>query len=413
MRLGFIAFLLFIIIPGLGGAEGKGSPAARGGLLVIAASADAEKALAPLLALRRGQGWAVTVKIAARGSREKEIRALIAAERKRAPGLSHLMLAGSNAALPMAHRFNPSRQLADDSPWRWTDQSYGIAVTSGTAALAVGRLPADDPAALTRLAEKIVTYEQSLNEIKPEVFLLSGRQPADPTPKLLGVSEQSIADTASATFLRELRGQLTRLRTVARTAFPGPEHFDAAQGPEVLRQAIAARPTMLIYAGHANRDGFATCHDEQHVVSIGSEAVERMEVSDVCGPFFSGGCSMLEPGEKTRSIGELLMLRDGGPVAFVGFTAPNEDYVVMQTFEILVGELGKARRTTLGELLATLRRRLASEPQSARSKLVQSFTEGNAQGNPKLKETGYRWAVDDNNALLTLMGDPCTTIVIP
>lgn len=413
MRSLLFAFMLVTLcglIPSRGWTEEKSGP---GGLLVIATSAEGEKALAPLVALRQGQGWEVTIRRAAPGTKASELYKIIKAERTRAPRLTHLLLAGSHATLPMSQRPNLRIQLGDDERWIWTDQPYGGTATSGTLPLAIGRLPADEPAALGRLAEKIVVYEKSLEGIKPELFLFSGRQLADPTPKLMGISEQSLADTASATFVHDLSGQLTRIKAVARTAFPGPAHFEFAQGPEVLRQALAARPTLMIYAGHANRDAFATCHDERHHFSIQRADIERMDLKTVCGPFFSGGCSMLEPEDKTPSIGEALVMHAGGPVAFAGFTGPNDDFVIMQSFEILVDELTRARRTTLGELLATLRRRLATEPQSARSQLVQGFMESGGALDPSVKKIDYPAVVKKSNELLTLVGDPCTTVVIP
>lgn len=401
--------LIIILLAGLVAGCSGGKPP-RGGLLVIAASPGAERALAGLLDLRRAQGYQVVVRTVPPKSSYAQIQKAIDAARGCVSKPTHLLLVGSDSILPMARRPNNGIQVIDTAEKLATDQLYGG--ENGGGPLAVGRLPLDDPAVLGRAAAKIAAYENSLAQLKPELFLLAGRQPADPKPNLLGVSEQSIVDASSAGFVANLRGKLTRLHVAARTAFPGPDHFEFAQGLAALRAGLEARPIFAVYAGHADMNCFATYNTPDQDAPITLENIGQLGVKTICGPMFSGGCSMLKPGGKARPIGEELALAPGGPVAFAGYTGINDDYMIMQTFETLTDELARPRTTTMGELLASVRRRVGTEPQSPASKLVEIFMRQGGQLDPRRK-VAYPAVAGRNNAMLTLIGDPCTTFVIP
>jgi len=371
-----------------------------------------ESDLDELLKLRRSQGWRVTVRCA-EASSPTLIAALVAEEQKRDPALSHVMLVGSDASLPMARQRNYRVQSGEGDLPVLTDDPYGLPDANGVPRLAIGRLPADDPTALRQLADKIVRYERNLAKLTPDLFLLCGRQPASTQTIVGGISRQTMADGMSAAFVEDQRLRLPRLKLRVRTAFPGPDYYPFADGPAVLRAGLAGRPFMAAYVGHADRSGFATYHDLEHVVSIGRDDVRRFEIPDVCGPFLSCGCSMLEPEGKGPSIGEVLLQLAGGPVAVVGFTRANNDFWVAQFLEVWGSELSRAGRATLGEMVRTTKLRLANAPQSPRSVLIQTLLQAAGEIPHDLQQIDHSAVARKNNALTVLLGDPTTTVVIP
>lgn len=383
-----------------------------GSLLVVSASERAAADLGPLIELRRSQGWQVRFCLA-EGSSSSRTAALVAQERKRNPALSHVLLVGSVASVPMASRPNYRVQSSDVKRDVLTDDVYGLPDEKGVPRLAVGRLPADEGRTLQRLAAKVLQYENDVEQLAPELFLLSGRQPASTQPLFARVSPQAALDAMSKASIESARLRLPRLRIRARTAFPGPDYYSFADAPGVLREGLARRPLLATYVGHGQRTAFQTCHDTEHVEGITREHVRAFPIPTVCGPFISGGCSMLDPEGNGLSIGETILRLHGGPVAVVGFTRANNDFWVAQFFEVTGDELSKARRTTLGEFVRTIKQRMANEPQSPSSLLIQALLQAAGEIRRDPMRIDYSAVVRKNNAILALFGDPATTIVIP
>ena len=121
---------------------------------------------------------------------------------------------------------------------------------------------------------------------------------------------------------------------------------------------------------------------------------------------------MLEPGT-ISSLGEELLFLEGGPVGVVGFARVNDDFYVMQLLEIFIDELNNSRTVTVGELMSNIKSRLIQEPQRLSSQMVQSFMQREGTISSDSAQVDYPKVVRKNNALLTLFGDPATTIVIP
>jgi len=406
-----LAFAVLFAVSARGEVDEAKSPP-TGSLLVLSALADAETDLAELLNLRRDQGWQVTVR-RAQGSSASLIAAIVAEEQKRNAALSHVLLVGSDSSLPMAREPDSLLQRGEGGSFVLTDDIYGLPDAKGVPCLAVGRLPTDDHAALQWLAGKIVRYEQNVEHLAPEIFVLTGREPASTEPVVGAISQQTLADGISEACVEEVRLRLPRLQLRVRTAFPGPNHYAFVQGPEVLRAGLSRQPMMAAYYGHASRSRFATFHDPRHVASIDRADVRDFEIPTVCGPFVSGGCSMLDPQGKGPAIGDQLLMLSGGPVALVGFTGVNDDFYVAQFIETWVGELSGARRTTLGEMVRTTKHRLVREPQSSRSILIQTLSQAAGRMPRDPKQVDYPAVVRKNNAMLALLGDPTTTVVIP
>jgi hypothetical protein len=407
----FLVFLCSFILA----AHGESASiehATSGSLLVLSTVKSVEADLGDLFDLRRSQGWQVTIGHV-ESSSPSLCAAIVAKEQKRNPNLSHVLLVGSDVSLPMKRQPNYRIQRNEANLPILTDDIYGLLDTSGVPRLAIGRLPADEPAILQRLATKIIRYERNLKNLAPEVFLFCGRQPADPKPLLGGISQQTAVDGMSKILLEDMRSRLPRLKVRLRTAFPGPDYYEFANAPAVFCEGLAARPMMAVYVGHADRNGFATCHDSEHVFSVKRNDVRAFHITQVCGPLITGGCSMLDPKGNGAPIGHELLWLSGGPVAVAGFTGVNDDFWVAQFFEVCADELSKARQTTLGDLVRVIKRRLAHEPQSPRSVLFQTFMQMAGEIRSDLPQIDYPSVVRKNNALLNLIGDPTTTIVIP
>ena len=392
-------------------AEATANSATTGTLLVISAVESVESDLSELLDFRRNQGW--TVKIHhTQSTSPRRIAATVAYEKENNPGLSHVLLVGSDVSLPMARRQSYRVQLNEPDLPLLTDDLYGLPDGSGISKLAVGRLPTDSSPVLRKLAAKIVRYEKEIKTLRHEIFLLTGREPADTTPLFAGISTQDMVDNVSKVFIGDAKRRLPRLKLRVRTAFPGPYHYTFNEGPEVLQNGLSRRPIFVAYIGHADRDCFATYHDASLVSSIYLVHVRSFDLSEVCGPLISGGCSMLEPG-KISSLGEELLFLEGGPVGVVGFTRVNDDFYVMQLLEIFIDELNNSRTVTVGELISNIKSRLIQEPQRLSSQMVQSFMQREGTISSDSSQVDYPKVVRKNNALLTLFGDPTTTIVIP
>lgn len=370
-----------------------------------------ESDLSELLELRRDQGWKVKVHHTSFPSQEL-IAATVALEEENDPTLSHVLLVGSDVSLPMARQRNYRTQRYEKDLPILTDDPYGLPDTTGVPRLVVGRFPTDSGATVKKLVAKTVRYEREIKALKDEVFLFAGRQPADTTAVVGGISLQEVVDNASKAFLEDAQQRLSRLDLRVRSAFPGLYYYAFDEAPDVLQKGFSQRPLFSLYVGHADRDCFATCHDPSLIASIVAAHIRRFKVPEVCGPFISGGCSMLEPGE-SLSIGEELLFLDGGPVAVIGFTRVNDDFYVMQLLEILVEALNKPARTTLGEFICAIKRQLVGEPQRLRSRLVQSFMQLDGTIPPHLQPVDYAEVVRKNNALFTILGDPTLTVIVP
>lgn len=385
---------------------------ASGSLLVVTSIKDADKHLAELLDLRRGQGWEVSTLIVESRTTPSAVVPRIAEAKNRNPRLTHLLLVGSDKSLPIA-RLPRYRVQANESPRPFaTDDVYGLPDDRGVPALAVGRIPADDPDQLRAYVSKAVRYEKNADSLSRELVALIGRQPSSDLPVVGSISPQKMWDSLARAYAVQTPLRYPRLKATVRTAFPGPGYFAYDEGPAVLEAAFARRPLALIYCGHAGRGDFATFHARGQTASIATAHVAGFENREVCGPFFSCGCSMLDPDGSGRSIGEAIVLHPGGPVAFVGYTATNDDFVVdpfgMWSFAFLT-----PGRTTLGEIVLTAKRTLATRPQSFQSKAYQAVLNASGFFRPGVLPLDYPRLARKNAAMIMLCGDPTATMIIP
>jgi len=393
-------------------AEPRDSAPDPGCLLVISAMSDVESKIGILLNLRRNQGWKITVWDAEKPSPDR-VAAWIADERKKDISISHVLLVGPDSQIPMSRRPCGSINKTRPDFGLLTDDVYGIPDATGTPQIAVGRLSAKTPEDLSRLAAKIVRYEENLKSIQPKIALFTGRQPASEQPGLFGISPQQVADGMASAFINDVSRQSRGFKLEPHTAFPGPFYSPFADFPKVFCKVLETRPAFVAYAGHANRSCFATYHSPTESSAITQNDISDFSIKGICGPFVSGGCSMVGPEADDYSIGEELLFLSGGPVAVVGFPHENEDYCVAQMFEIFISEFSKPRRTTLGDLVLSVKQRLARQPQSPRSLMIQIAERESGEFGSESGKTNYVQTALKNSALITLLGDPLTTVVIP
>lgn len=402
----FLAIIIFGMAT-IGRAE-----APRGNMLVIAGSADAERSLAPLLEFRKLQGWRVSIAVVSHATTETIVRAIREHDAVTSHALTHLLLVGSDRALPTMRIPNRPIQLVDHSPTAPTDQPYALPDSKGIPKLAVGRIPADDDAALSQFARKVVDYETGIAKIQPVLLLFTGREFASTQPVVAGISAQNLVDGIAAAWIDELRAKPYAFKLRARTAFPGRDYFPPESAVAVFTDELDAAPFIAIYAGHANRDLFATNHDAINMAPLNRNSVAEASFKHISGPFFSGGCSMIEPGERP-SIGEMLAMGPRGPVAFIGYTGINDDFCVMQALETIATSLSEQNPKTIGEAMRDWKTLMVMQPQTPRSRMDQFFMNSDGQFRPDAMPIDYGRAVERNNAMLNLIGDPATTFAIP
>lgn len=384
----------------------------RGTMLVIAGSADAGRSLAPLLDFRRQQGWNLKTTVLDRATTASIMRVIGEHDTSSSHSLTHLLLVGSDRALPMVSIPNRPIQRVDDSPAMPTDQPYGLSDARGIPRLAVGRIPADDAATLSQFARKIVDYETEIAKVQPVLLLIAGREYADSKPIFAGLSAQNLVDGIAAAWIDELRAKPYAFKLRAHTAFPGRDYFPPERAVAVFSEDIDARPFLTVYAGHANRDLFATNHDAINMAPLNRNSIAAISFKSVSGPFFSGGCSMIEPGD-APSLGEMLAMGPRGPVAFIGYTGINDDFCVMQALETMAASLSDIKSKTIGEAVRDWKGMMITQPQTPRSRMDQFFMNGDGQFRPDALPIDYGRALARNNALLNLIGDPATTLAVP
>ena len=382
------------------------------GLLVVSPEAEWLADVEPLLALRRGQGWAVTTAVLPRPDAHR-LADLVEGRLAADPRLSHVLLLGSDRSLPMTRRPNRPVQALDGAPHVYTDDPYGAPGADGVPGLAVGRIPCDDAWGIGVIAAKTVRYEAARGALSPEGFLIVGRTPASRRKALGLISPQALADGAARSVLEGFLGQIRRLTLRVRTAFDGPGAFSYEEAPAMLAEELGRRPWIWAYAGHASAEGLATYHSQLFPDAIRTSDVYIATPAEVTGPFISAGCDMAAPVRGGLSFVEALLRRPGGPPAVVGFTGVNEDYWVAQWFQGLLGHLDALEGpVTLGELVLQSKRDMVATPQSELSLLVQRFMASMGQLLPDAV-ADYAVVVRRNNELLVILGDPCLTVGLP
>ena len=404
-----ISFLLFFVVSF---GCSKGVPF-KGTLLVVSAVKTVEADLGELFEYRRQTRWHVETRVVEKLGTE-EIQSLIVDEKAKDETISHVLLVGDDDILPMVRIPNYRTQKYEGDWLILSDDPYGMPGADGVPRLAIGRFPSNKSDELVNLSSKIVAYENALDSLKPGVFIFAGRQIVEGDPVMGMFSPQEIADNMSTSFINDISEKLRQNYVVrAQTAFPGENHFEFDDTLKVFKDELAKGPLMSCYAGHSTRSSFSTYHDSEHVKGIRLEDIAQLKECGTSGPFFSGGCAMLEPKDDKSSIGKEMLLVSGGPAAIVGYSRVNDDFCVMQFFELLADELLQPRKCTLGELIQKVKKRNVEEPASPRTSVIMNFMTMSGQLVKNGQDLDYLQAVRKNNALLTIFGDPTTTLRIP
>ena len=386
--------------------------AARGaerGLLVVAPEAAWIDAAAPLLDLRRAQGWRVSAEVLFRPDAHA-LGSLVARSRAADPALSHVLLLGSDRTLPMARRPNLRIQGADSDVHGFTDDPYGTRGPDGVPQIAVGRIPFDNVWGIGRIAQKTLRYEAERGALSSEVLLIVGRIPASREKALGLMSPQVLADQAVRSILTGCLEQVRRLEVRVRTAFDGPGAFSFAEAPGMLAEELERRPWLWVYAGHAWPYGLSTFHSLSEPDSIKTADLFGAGLTEVTGPFISTGCSMAAPSVVTSPFVNVLLVGFGGPPGAAVFTGVNEDFWVAQWLQGLMRRVDELTApTTLGDLILQSKRDMVAAPQSDLSVLVEQFMRSTGQLNPG-QAPAYDAVVRRNNELLVILGDPCLSL---
>jgi len=229
-----------------------------GSLLVVGTTTTVETDLAPLLNLRRAQGWQIAVR-RVRTTSSSLIAAIVTEEQRRTPALSHVLLVGSHFTLPKGRRPDYWVEGTAGSRRVLADDVYGLPDAKGVPRLVVGRLPTDDRPALRRLVAKTIRYEESVEQLMPEIFLLMGREHASVAPEGGGMSQQALVEEMSKAFVEETRLELPRLSVKLRSGFEGRDYYGFAEAPAVpasrraIIESIASASTGMMCADSRSR----------------------------------------------------------------------------------------------------------------------------------------------------------------
>ncbi len=404
--------LLTVVIGALMLIGHSGAEEDPGTLMIVSGVKDTASALNELIEFRKEQGWTVVI-AEVEGTNTEAIQRRIREEASGNNTLSHVLLVGSDASIPFGRRELYRTQHIEDERPVLTDDVYALCDETGAPQLAVGRFPTEDREELHRMAEKILAYEKNMASLKQEVFILCGRELVYGKPVLGVISPQQMADNISNNFLKHFQAIVAPAMSVnIKTAFPGPDFFPNKKSIDTLTDGLNRRPCLSVFAGHADQSQLTLQHKPEQLEWLNQSNLSKVKLDAVSGPFYTGGCRVLEPQEDgTPSIGRTLLQRKGGPVAVAGFTRTNDDFIVMQCFEILAEEMAHPEHTTFGGLIQRLKKRILAETQSGRSKTLQLFM--NASG--QLVQGGnidYSKAVKKNAALLTIYGDPTVSFTI-
>ncbi len=384
-----------------------------GTLMIVSGVKDTASILSELIEFRREQGWTVII-AEVEDANTETIQQHIREEASNNDRLSHILLVGSDESIPFGRRELYRTQRAEHELPVLTDDVYALCDETGVPQLAVGRFPSENPEELRGIAVKTLAYEKAIGSLKQEVFILCGRELAGGEAIMGFITPQQIADNMSNTFLKGFHGVVSPTVSVnAKTAFPGPDHFPNEKTIETFTEGLQSGPLMSVFAGHANRRAFALQHEPGQREWLDRSGLSNMKLDAISGPFYTGGCSVMEPKKGGKpSIGRTLLQLKGGPVAVAGFTRINDDFIVMQCFEILANEITQSEHKTFGGLIQTLKKRILTETQSDRSKTLQFFmnTSGKLVQNA---EFDYQKTVKKNAALLTIYGDPTVSLMFP
>lgn len=311
-----------------------------------------------------------------------------------------LLLAGDAPALPTT--LVPSPVLKDDftgmpfEPDIATDSPYGNLEGDHLPEVAVGRLPADTAAELAVMVENILAYET--------------RAPAGPWRRRISfIAEPGNFPGAADAVIETQVGNLLAeevpytLDVVATYANPkSPWFYPPAKFNEHVIDRLNAGSLFFLYAGHGSIDAFSSFEWEgKSIPVLRSRDAERVDCRSGAPIVLAMACNTGEFENAAEDcIGEQLMKRPRGPVAFIGSSRISHPYGdALHAFEMLQ-VLAARPDALLGEIVRDAKAALVA-PSKKKMRNAADLAIGLISPKTPMKESRLRAALSYN-----LLGDP-------
>ncbi|MBI4577159.1 MAG: hypothetical protein HY722_12935, partial [Planctomycetes bacterium] len=260
------------------------------------------EAMEPLLSLRREGGF--EVEVLRPGGRGAE--GLAAAVRAADP--RYVLLVGDHEEVP-----------ACVDEWEATDNVYGDLDGDGLPEAAVGRLPADTPEELSRMVGRIVAAEREARpgEWQNDLAFLAGQGGFGPV--LDRMLEQVYREVIVHHVPAAYDVDMSYANPVSPYCFP-PPGFSGAALERANRGSL-----IYTYLGHGHEEGFDTVEWRGRSYPILS--TEDASAMDSAHPPVMVVIACLTGRfDGVEGIGEVLMRRPRGPLAFLGASRVSQPY---------------------------------------------------------------------------------------
>jgi hypothetical protein len=358
-----------------------------------------EKAVAPLLAHRRAQGYGARV-LAEPFADANALRDAIAAEQRRTHGkLRYVLLVGDvdreeglpTFYLPKVDYFadghtTGGETFPTDAPFSEID---------GRAALAIGRVPARSAGEVEGFVKKVLRYETApvTNAWPRRVVVRAGTAGfgAVTDAAIEGIAYGLLDDGVSYDFDLDFTF--------------GKADSDYAYPPERLGQRLThdldGGAFVFAFVGHSGKRAFQSMSYRDSWGSLGeTEDFARMHVAEGAPIFVSISCDAgaydLPDGD--RSLAEEAILNPYGPIAAFASSRVSHPYPNLLYGEAFIATFLDARPTTLGDGVLALKTDML-----ARSNLIGEVLTSTDTGELRREHIG----------LYNLFGDPATRLRYP
>ena len=362
----------------------------------------------PLARLRQQQGQqvkcvALEAVIAIMGKGDHPLRRFLGVvmEQWPAPALKFVVLAADtttdSAIIPgiptLYVKDYLGQLLASDHPY--------VETVTDTGSVMVGRLPARNVKELQAMVAKIVEYEerQAVGLWQRRVSFIAG--------------EGNYGATADSV----LEGIVTNLLT---SYIPGwydvtmtyanpnsPYFFPARRFPQLVTERMNEGALFMVYIGHGSRNSLGQIAVAgQNYEIFHTRHVSEVEVTQGFPVMVSVACSTGYFDDRRDCLGEALIKRRRGPVAFIGSSRISHPYGNILLGKAMLNAIFQEHAMTVGELLRQTRHELFKPPLFDVSRYLIEAGVGYFAG----KDLPMQQLRNDHAYLYNLLGDPATRI---
>lgn len=334
---------------------------------VVVCPSELREALGPWVKYRAAQGHRIEL-VPSNSSPTKirhRIRQVVAAARQIGAEVKTVVLvgdvpsaaAGANVNGVPAHqvkakvitKYGGGRQFASDNSYADLDDDH-------VPDLALGRLPADSPAELAAIIEKIVAYETNpdFGLWRRNINLVAGVGG-------FGVLIDSVIESTTKMFLTSgiPAGYRTTMTQASWTSpyCPAPPRFSATAIERINEGCL-----FWVYIGHGNQrtlDSLRVPGGVFPILTAGDVPQIKCERSPPVALFFS--CYAGAFAAREDCLAEELLRRKSGPVAVIAGSNVTTPYAMAILGSGMLTEFFEKRRGTLGEIFLRAKRRLADD----------------------------------------------------